>query len=160
MRSKAKLDKVERQIIAILQENGRETTAEMARKIDVVEPTIRRKLNRLLQEGIITVRAVADPVRIGFSAPAFIGLDVDRARIEEIAEKLCLYPMIEDVVILTGPYDILVRGAFESTSHLYEFVLHELASLEGIRDTQSFLIMRNFKFSGLKVALNDRDESE
>ena len=159
MRDKAQLDSVERQIISLLQEDGRKTTAEMARLISVAEPTVRRKLTRLLQEEIIKVRAVSDPARLGFSAPAFIGLDVDRARIEAVAEKLCTYPMVEDVVILTGPYDILIRAAFESTTELYEFVLHELGTVEGIRDTHSFLVMRNLKFSGLKTLLHESEES-
>ncbi len=158
MRSKPHLDPVERQIVTILQEDGRTTTADMARSIGVAEPTIRRKLNRLLDEQIVKLRAISDPVRLGFSAPAFIGLDVERAQIEAVAEKLCSYPMVEDVVILSGPYDILVRAAFESSSQLYDFVLKELSKVEGIRDTHSFLIMRNLKHADLRAVPNGSDE--
>lgn len=159
MRQKSELDVVERQIVTLLQKDGRTTTADMARSIDVAEPTVRRKLNRLIQDGIIKVRAVADPQRLGFNAPAYIGLDVERSQIEAVAEKLCSYPMVEDVSILTGPYDILIRAAFESTSQLYEFVLHELGAVSGIRDTHSFLVMRNMKFSGLEAVVGDAEQS-
>lgn len=142
----------------ILQEDGRRTTADMARTIGVAEPTIRRKLNRLLDEQIVKLRAISDPVRLGFNAPAFIGLDVERSQLEAVADKLCSYPMVEDVVILTGPYDILIRAAFESSSHLYDFVLNELSKLEGIRDTHSFLIMRNLKHADLRAVANDADD--
>jgi len=150
MRSKTKLDPVERQIIAMLQENGRTTTAEIARAIGVAEPTIRRKLNRLLSDEIINIRAVSFPEKLGFLAPAYIGLDVDRTTIETVAEKLCSYPMVEDVVILTGPYDILIRVAFESTADLYEFVMHELSNLEGIKDSHSFVVLKSLKHSDLR----------
>jgi Lrp/AsnC family transcriptional regulator for asnA, asnC and gidA len=143
------LDRVEARIIKLLQRDGRMPTSEIARAADVSEPTARRKLQRLVAEGIITIRAVSDPVALGYAAPAYIGLDVDRPKIEEVAAFLREYPMIETVAVTTGPFDILVKAAFHSTAELYDFVLKELTKVEGIKDSHSFLVLRNFKHEGL-----------
>lgn len=146
----APLDRVEVEIIRLLQREGRMPTSEIAREVGVSEPTARRKLARLIDEGIITIRAVSDPVALGYAAPAYIGIDVDRPRIEEVASFLRRYPMVETVAVITGPYDILVKAAFHSTSELYEFVLKELTKVEGIKDSHSFLVLKSFKHEGLE----------
>jgi Lrp/AsnC family transcriptional regulator, regulator for asnA, asnC and gidA len=142
-------DQSEVKIIRLLQRNGRMSTAELARETGTSEPTVRRKLGRLIDDGIITIRAVSDPVALGYAAPAYIGLDVERHRIEEVARTLSSYPMIETVAVITGPFDILVKAAFHSTTELYDFVLKELVKVKGIKDSHSFLVLRNFKHEGL-----------
>ena len=148
-RAPGDFDQSEVKIIRLLQRNGRMSTAELARETGTSEPTVRRKLARLIDDGVITIRAVSDPVALGYAAPAYIGLDVERHRIEEVAQALSSYPMIETVAVITGPFDILVKAAFHSTAELYDFVLKELAKVKGIKDSHSFLVLRNFKHEGL-----------
>ncbi|NIR31953.1 MAG: Lrp/AsnC family transcriptional regulator [Gammaproteobacteria bacterium] len=138
----------------LLQADGRMRTVQIARQMGASEPSVRRKLARLLDEGIITVRATADPAALGYAAPAYIGLDVERSEIEAVAEFLSQYSMIEAVAVITGPYDILIKAAFHSTSELYNFVLHELTKVAGIKDSHSFLVLRSFKHTGLEGVAN------
>lgn len=146
----AKLDRVERQIIRLLQKDGRLATSEIARECGVSEPTARRKLGRLLEENIISIRAVADPIALGYAAPAYIGLDVERSKIEEVSSFLSRYPLIESVAVVTGPHDVLIKAAFHSTAELYDFVLKELTKSDGIKDSNSFLVLKSFKHVGLE----------
>jgi Lrp/AsnC family transcriptional regulator for asnA, asnC and gidA len=155
------LDRVEAEIVQTLQRDGRMATVQIARDVGVSEPSVRRKLSRLLDGGIITVRATADPVALGYAAPAYIGLDVERSEIESVAQFLSKYPMIESVAVITGPYDILIKAAFHSTTELYEFVLHELTKVAGIKDSHSFLVLKSFKHTGLQgVASADEKSSK
>jgi len=146
----AKLDRVERQIIRLLQKDGRLATSEIARECGVSEPTARRKLGRLVDEKIISIRAVADPIVLGYATPAYIGLDVERSRIEEVSNFLSRYPMIESVAVVTGPHDLLIKAAFHSAAELYDFVLKELTKADGIKDSNSFLVLKSFKHHGLE----------
>ena len=160
-----KLDSVEVKMIRLLQKDGRMSTSELARECGVSEPTARRKLTRLLNSGTIKIRAVADPFALGYSAPAYIGLDVERQKIEEVSKFLSRYPMIESVAVVTGPHDLLIKAAFHSTAELYDFVLEELTKVDGISDSNSFLVLKNFKHDGLEgVAgverLHERDRDE
>jgi Lrp/AsnC family transcriptional regulator for asnA, asnC and gidA len=143
------LDRVEREVIRLLQKDGRMPTSELARLCGASEPTVRRKLTRLLDEKIISIRAVADPAALGFAAPAYIGLDVDRPRIEEVSSFLCGYANVESVDVVTGPYDLMIKAAFHSTAELYRFVFAELTKADGIKDSNSLLVLKNFKHDGL-----------
>jgi Lrp/AsnC family transcriptional regulator for asnA, asnC and gidA len=145
-----RLDRVEAEIIRLLQKDGRLPTSELARLTGASEPTIRRKLSRLLNDKIIAIRAVADPFVLGYAAPAYIGLDVDRPKVEEVSTFLCGYPNIESIDVVTGPYDLLIKAAFHSTAELYDFVLKELTKADGIRDSNSLLVLRNFKHNSLE----------
>jgi Lrp/AsnC family transcriptional regulator for asnA, asnC and gidA len=144
----AKLDRVEIAIICLLQKDGRMPTSEIARVCGASEPTVRRKLARLLDEKIIAVRAEADPFSLGYAAPAYIGLDVERQKIERVARWLSKYPVIESVDVITGPHDLLIKAAFHSTEELYDFVLKELTKQDGIKDSNSFLMLKSFKHHG------------
>jgi Lrp/AsnC family transcriptional regulator, regulator for asnA, asnC and gidA len=146
----SKLDRVEAEIVRLLQKDGRLPTSDLARLSGASEPTVRRKLARLLNEKIIVIRAVADPFSLGYAAPAYIGLDVERPKIEEVSEFLCTYPNIESVDVVTGPYDLLIKAAFHSTAELYDFVLKELTKAPGVTDSNSLLVLRNFKHNALE----------
>lgn len=124
------------------------STAEMARRLGVSEPTIRRKLSQLLADGTIAVRAVSNPVDLGFEASAVIGIDVERAYIGQVAEVLKQFSFVQSVAVTTGPYDIIIHACFRTLRDLYDYILVELASVEGIKDTHSFMILKHVKYGG------------
>ena len=139
------LDRIERMMIALLQKDGRLGVQALARKLGVSDVTARRKLRRLLGEQIVQIVAAVDPFQVGFESPVIIGLKIDRARIDEIAMKLCKHPSIRYVAAATGNADLLIEVVAASNHELAEFVLVYLASLEGILDTDTSLILRIYK---------------
>lgn len=142
------LDPLERRIVRLLQADGRMTTADLARQTGASEPTVRKKLQAMQASGVLKVRASVDPVHLGHEASAYIGVDVDRARITAVAECLAAFPFIDSVSVTTGPYDLMVKGHFATVRDLYDFLFGELAGVEGIKDTHSFLMLQNFKHEG------------
>ncbi len=143
------LDDDEKKIIRLLQEDGRMSTADMARRLHVSEPTVRKKLNRILKDGIIKIRAVADPGDLGYKTAVYIGLVVERTMLNQVSEQLAKYDFVETVTISTGPYDITIKACFETASDVYSFLFDELVKHEGIKDTDTTLIFRNIKHHGL-----------
>ncbi len=143
------LDDVDRRLIRLLQEDGRMATSELAKRVSASEPTVRKRLSRLLDDGAIRIRAVASPFDLGYGTSAFIGLDVDKPRIRAVAQIIAAYPFIDSVNIATGPHDIIVKASFRSIQELSEFVLTELGGVEGVKDSNSFLILEDFKNNGL-----------
>ncbi|HYM67907.1 MAG TPA: Lrp/AsnC family transcriptional regulator [Patescibacteria group bacterium] len=136
------LDRVERMMIALLQKDGRLGIQALARKLGVSDVTARRKLRRLLKDEIVQIVAAVDPFQVGFESPVIIGLKIDRSRIDEIATKLCEHPSIRFVAAATGKVDLLVEVVAVSNHELAEFVLGYLASIEGILDTETSLVLR------------------
>ena len=81
-------DELDRKIIEMLQRDGRASHAKMARDLGVSEGTVRRRLSKLLQDRVIRVIAIAEPEQLGYDTSAFIGLQVDPARVESVATVL------------------------------------------------------------------------
>ncbi|RWR06376.1 Lrp/AsnC family transcriptional regulator [Sinirhodobacter populi] len=144
------LGQIEKRILLLLQMDGRMPLSEIARRAEVSEPTVRKKMAAMTESGLLKVAAIVDPACLGYEAAAIIGIDVDRPRIAEVAQKLASYPFVDSVSVTTGPWDIMIRAFFETVRDLHDFVFVELGAVEGIRDSQSHLVMRSYKFEGLR----------
>ncbi len=141
------LDPVDRKMIALLQKDGRITTQALARSVGVSDVTARRKLRRLLGEGIVQIVAAVDPFQIGYESPVIIALKVDRARVDEIAEKLCRHPSIRYVGAATGNSDLIVEVVAASNHEVADFLLGYLSTIPGILETETSLVLRIYKQS-------------
>lgn len=141
------LDAVDRKMIALLQKDGRIATQALARAVGVSEVTARRKLRRLIGDSIVQIVAAVDPFQIGYESPVIIGLKVDRARVDEIAQKLCEHPSIRYVGAATGNSDLIVEVVAASNHELAEFLLGYLSTIPGIQETETSLVLRIYKQS-------------
>ncbi|MGE5483718.1 MAG: Lrp/AsnC family transcriptional regulator [Ignavibacteriales bacterium] len=136
------LDDQERQIIRLLQKNGRMSYVDIATAIGVTEGTVRRKVQRLTSEGVIKIVAVANPHALGFKAPAIVGLKVDLERLEDAVRALDKLPAVRYIGLTTGNYDIIIEGIWEDNEQLSSFLLQELPRVPGIREFQTSLLLR------------------
>ena len=141
------IDNLDREIIAILQRDGRTTNTGMAHQLGVTEGTIRRRTDRLINEGVIKIAAVTDPFKVGIGIVALIHLDVELPYLEEVAEKLVEMRCVRVVAYATGVHDIFVEALFPSQHDLLEFLKDELPRIPGIRKTETSIVLRILKRS-------------
>ncbi|EYR78184.1 transcriptional regulator [Shinella sp. DD12] len=139
------LGATEKMIIQLLQEDGRMATVEIARRLGISEPTVRKKLSQLLSDGTVSVRALANPADLGYEVSSFIGIATEWALLSSVAKSLRRFPFVENVSVTTGTYHIMLKANFETLSHMNDFLLKTLPEIEGIRDTYSFIILQNVK---------------
>ncbi len=139
------MDELDRNIIELLQRDGRAPNATMARGLGVSEGTVRRRLARLLQEEVIRVVAIAEPERLGYHTSAFIGLQVDPARVEAVASKLAELAETEHVTITTGAFDIFIRVYLASAEALATFLHTKVGTVNGVRHTETFVCLQAMK---------------
>ena len=114
----------------------------MARSLGVSEGTVRRRLSRLLQEQVIRVVAIAEPHQLGYHTSAFIGLQVDPARVEAVAAQLASLVETEQVAITTGTYDIFIWVNLASAEALASFLHTKVGTVEGVRHTETFVTLQ------------------
>lgn len=138
-------DELDGRIIRILQQDGRASHARMARELAVSEGTVRRRLARLLEQKAIRVVAFAEPEQLGFHTSAFIGLQVDPAKVEAVAERLAELTETEHVAITTGTYDIFTWVNLASSEALAEFLHTKVGTVEGVRHTETFVSLQTKK---------------
>lgn len=139
------LDDIERQLLAELQANARQTNTELAAKVGLTEGAIRRRVGRLLASGLLKIVAVVDPELSGLTTHAVIGLKVEPSQILAISAAVADMPELSYVYETTGQFDIIVVGYFVSTDEMRDFLQQKLVQLPGIRSTDTFVVMRTVK---------------
>ena len=133
------MDELDKHIIQVLQFDGRTSHADIARQLQISEGTIRRRLAALIENKIIRVSALVDPAQLGYKTSAFIGIQVEPARVEAVADELAALPESEHVVITTGSYDIFMWVNLASSEELAKFLHTGVGLIEGVRHTETFV---------------------
>ena len=139
------LDEFDRKIIALLQQDGRLSNVELARKLGVAEGTVRKRLERLLNEEIIRVMAVAEPASLGLKASVVIGIQTDLGQMNEVAQRLALLPEVHSVNIVTGTYDVMIEAALPSGEHLLSFLIDKVSAIPGVKRTETSHVLQAVK---------------
>lgn len=141
------LDPTDLAILALLQDQGRTPTAQIARSIGVSEPTVRKRIDRMIQDDIIKVVAVLNPRKTGYTTDVLIGVRTETGRLRAVGEALAER---DDVVYLgytTGRYDILVEMLFRDDEQLFRFIEEDVPGLGGIVSTETFHVLRTGKIN-------------
>ncbi len=133
------MDELDNKLISMLQRDGRASNAHLARLVGVSEGTVRRRLKRLIQEGIIQVVAVVDPQRVGQKTEALVGIQADPNKIEDVAAHLAGLEEIQWVSATTGAYDVFVWVAVASAEELRNFLRQRVGTVAGVRRTETFV---------------------
>ena len=141
----------DRNIIQILQDNGRASNARIARDVGVSEGTVRRRLQSLLQDGIIKVVALPDPEVLGYNTEALVGIQVDPDKIDDVSRKLAVLKESSWVSVTTGSFDIFCWVTLPSSEDLGNFLKSEVGTISGVRRTETFVSLnvrkRNYGIS-------------
>lgn len=131
------IDKLDKQIIALLQKDGRMAYLEIARQLSTAESTVRRRTERLVKEGFIKIAAVANPFKVGLPIVTLIGVDVDLQAVNAVADRLTAMPEVRYVGYSTGAHDLIIEALFPSNEALHVFLTEKLAKVKGIRKTET-----------------------
>ena len=133
------MDERDRQIIALLQEDGRATNANIARQVGVSEGTVRRRLNRLFEEEYIRVVALPDSSKLGLSSEALIGVQVEPDKADLVAKDLAALEEVKWVVSTTGSFDVFAWAALPNAEALGVFLRSRIGTIDGVRRTETFV---------------------
>ena len=137
----SRIDEVDLQIISMLNEDGRKPFSQIAQQLNVSTGMVRQRYQRLVKDGVLQVVAVTNPLLMGFSTMAQIGVKADVSRLKEIAEQIALFEEVIYLVLLTGSYDLHIEVVCRDKKHLLEFLTKKLYSVEGIKDSETFTYM-------------------
>lgn len=146
-RTLSDLDDCDLQIVRLLQENGRRSNSAIARGIGVSEPTVRKRIDRLIQDRIIKVAAVFDPRRTGYSTNALIGIRTHVGRVQEVGERLAQFNDVVYVGYITGRYDLLIEVMLKDDDQVFDFLTRRLRDYPGIATTETFHVLRTAKIN-------------
>lgn len=133
------LDELDHRLIKAFQANGRVSNREVARQLGVSESTVRSRLGRLEDSGVIRIRAVGDATRArGLTGNAIIGITVGAGQVEAVMEKLLDCPEITVATTTIGRHDIVIGCALPDADALAEFILGRINRIPGITRSVTF----------------------
>jgi Lrp/AsnC family transcriptional regulator, regulator for asnA, asnC and gidA len=135
------LDETSKRIIEQLQSDGRRPYAAIGKAVGLSEAAVRQRVQRLLDAGVMQIVAVTDPVQVGFSRQAMVGLRVD-GNLTAVAEQVAQLREVDYVVVTAGSFDLLVEVVCEDDDHLLELVSRKLRGLPGVRTTETFVYLK------------------
>ena len=135
------MDQTDHAILAALKEDGRMPFSEIARRLGVSPGMVRQRMQRLTDAGILQVVAITNPMRIGYHTMALIGVKADGNRLKAIAQQIAAYEEVIYLTICSAAYNLLVEVVCVDNAHLLTFLTEKLYSVEGVRDTETFIYL-------------------
>lgn len=143
----ASLDKIDRQILALLRENARMSNLELAESVNLSPTPCARRVKQLEDSGVITGYSVTtDPIKLGYQLSVYIAISMDKhtaERFSNFEKKLQEFPEVVSCSIVTGrSEDYLIKALVKDMAHYEEFLLHRLNRIEGIAQVHTSFELR------------------
>jgi len=136
-----KIDKIDFNIVNFLMKDGRMSASEIARRIgDVTERTVRYRIERMIEAGMIRISAVVNPQSLGFDIVADVFLEVESDLIAEVAQEVAQFENVSYVAYSIGETDVSVQVVAQDTAEIYHFVTEVIRKIPGVRKTTTSIV--------------------
>lgn len=150
------LDRLDRKILAILQQEGRIAHVDLAERIGLSPTATAERVKRLTRDGVVTgYGARLDPAKLGLSMLVFIEVTLDRTTadiFEKFDAAVKRSPEVLECHLIAGGFDYLVKARVPDMAHYRRFLGDVLLSLPGVRSTHTYPVMEEVKTeAGLPV---------
>ena len=144
MSKQNELDKLDRQILAILMKNAKIPYTEIAKQLFVSGGTIHVRMKKLEEAGIVNgYHLSVDHTRLGYDIAAFLGIYLDKSSLyDEVAASLHRIPEVVGAHYTTGLYNIFAKIICKDTEHLRDVLHDKIQKIEGIQRTETFISLQ------------------
>jgi len=142
-----KLDRTDRRLLALLQQNNRLSNLELADAVGLSPTPCARRVKRLEESGLITAQvSLLDASQLGLKLTAIIGISMDRhtpERFEHFEATVRAYPEVMECDVVTGQSaDYLLRVVVPDMEYYEKFLLGRLTRIEGVSGVHSSFVLR------------------
>jgi Lrp/AsnC family transcriptional regulator for asnA, asnC and gidA len=135
------LDVIDRQIVSLLLDDGRTSSAEMTRRIGhVSERAVRYRIERLMRSGVIRVSAVVNPQAVGFAVMGDVLIEVAPGRLQDVAAQLVEFENVSYVAGSLGEGDLSIQVYARDTEELLRFVDEVVGKVPGVTRTKTIMV--------------------
>lgn len=134
-------DKTDVKIVNILLEDGRMPASEIARRLgEISERAVRYRIDRMMNEGVIHIGAVAKPQAFGLTTIADVWMEVESDRILEVAKKMTEFENVSYVACGIGESDVSIQIVAKDTAEIYQFITEVVRKVPGVRKTTTSIV--------------------
>jgi Lrp/AsnC family transcriptional regulator for asnA, asnC and gidA len=135
------LDDVSKAIIEQLQADGRTSYATIAKSVGLSDAAVRVRVQRLLDSDVMQIVAVTDPLQLGFTRQAMIGIRTE-GDTQLVAAQLTEMTEVTYVVTTAGSFDLIIEVVCEDDEELLDLVSRRIRILPGVASTETFVYLK------------------
>ena len=146
------LDVKDAKILRVLEQDAKLTNEEISRKTGMPTTTVHNRIKRLEKSGIIRgYVALVDKKKLGREISAYILITVDYKLLKQrglsqhdLARTLRKYDFVEDVNMVTGQSDLILKISVDNVGKLDDFITKDLRNIDGVERTQTLMVLSSF----------------
>ncbi len=139
-------DNLNREIVKMLQNDGRRPYREIATALGVSEGTVRNRVQSMKNAGALRIVALVDPTEVRYQADAIIGVKVaSNHSVDQVAERLGESPDVVYILWVTGRYDLLIEIVTNNLRKFHDFLETEIHLQPDIASSEVMSGLKNFK---------------
>lgn len=136
--------KIDELTVAIIRSfrNGRVRFREIAEKLSVAEGTVRTRVKRLQEEGVLEITGLVDPEKVPDHSVVYIGVKLKTIELVKKGAEIARVKGILSVGVVTGRYDLILTVALKKGYGLLEFYTEELSKVDEIQSVEAFVVYK------------------
>ena len=138
-----KIDKINIQIIKELRQ-GRKSYKQIADKLAITENTVRSRVGKLTEQGVLEICGLVDPSCIPGHRTVIIGIKLKEMNLVEKGEEISKLKGVISVSVVTGRFDLMALVLFKQGFGLLEFYTDEIAKVAGISSVETFVVYKSY----------------
>ena len=140
-------DETDRAIVDHLQYDGRKPFTEIAAALGVSEGAVRRRVKRMIDDGVLQIVGIVEPQYLDQQAAGMIGINVQAGQIEEAAQTIAQFPEVTYLFMASGGFDLFVEVYCRNREHFGSFLSDRLQQVPGVQRTETYMILKMYKLS-------------
>ncbi|MBO4716399.1 MAG: Lrp/AsnC family transcriptional regulator [Spirochaetales bacterium] len=142
-----KLDETNKAIIKELY-NGRRAFSTIAEKIGITENTVRSRVNKLIEDGILQISGLVNPQYIPEMQVVVMGIKLSTLNLEDKAKEVLKLKGVISVMVVTGRYDLIAQivTSTNDDQSLLNFFKNELSKVKGVSDVETFVVYQSHNY--------------
>jgi len=122
------------------------SSTEIAERLDDISArTVNNRIRALTKDGIINIRAVVNPEKVGYTVLADVYIEAAPGKARDVGYQLAKFPEISYVACVVGDVDVSCSVRSRTIPELFDFVEGQVAKIEGVRRTQTYLLPYKIK---------------
>ena len=153
------LDALDEQLIDLLALDARVSNRKIAVELGVTEGTVRGRIKRLQQDGLIAFTAITSFEMAQRARLAFINVQADVDRVRDIAAQIAANPAINAVLITMGQFNITAMCLFDELTSLAEIASDQILAIDGVHHVESSIAVKTMKYYARMAKITQRTGS-
>jgi len=138
-----KIDETNIAIIKLLRD-GRRSFKSIARALGLAENTVRMRVRKLAQEGVLEIAALVDPEAIPRHRVVMVGVKLKTMNLVNKGEEFSKLKGVVSVSVVTGRYDLILVVLLNDRFGLLEFYTEEVSKIKDVQSVETFVVYKSY----------------